>query len=376
MPSVNSSSRPNVWPSSTLTTPSLPTFSIASAITCRDRGDPGDVLLTRDLLRLRLQVLDDGVHGLLDPALERHRVRARGHVLQALTHDRLGEQRRGRRAVAGDVVRRRRDLAHELRTLVLEHILDLDLTRDRDTVVGDRRGAEPLVEHDVAPLRAKSDLDRVGEDVDATLERATGILIELQLFVSHLFPPEGCELLGGGAGELAFALTTRVDDLREHIRLTQNQNILDSELDLRAAVLREDDLVPLGDVDFDVLPILVPPTRADRQHATTLRLLPRGIRQDERTHRQLLLIEHLNDQAVTKRLQIHKASSSIDLVTSAEKGASSSACAATAGRAVDLRIKLAKFALSSSNRRVGCHLVFFQSHHRPRRLVGHASAVE
>jgi hypothetical protein len=30
--------------------------------------------------------------------------------------------------------------------------------------------AELLVEHDVAPLRAKGDLDRVGEDVHATLE--------------------------------------------------------------------------------------------------------------------------------------------------------------------------------------------------------------
>src|SRR5660397_241796 len=32
MPSVNSSSIPKVWPSSTLTTPSLPTLSIASAM--------------------------------------------------------------------------------------------------------------------------------------------------------------------------------------------------------------------------------------------------------------------------------------------------------------------------------------------------------
>jgi hypothetical protein len=41
-----------------------------------------------------------------------------------------------------------------------------------------------LVEHDVAPLRAKGDLDRVGEDVHATLERAARVLVEL-LLVSH-----------------------------------------------------------------------------------------------------------------------------------------------------------------------------------------------
>src|SRR3712207_8479715 len=49
----------------------------------------GDVLLARDLLRLRLQVLDDRFDGPLDAALQRHRVRARGDVLQAFADDRL-----------------------------------------------------------------------------------------------------------------------------------------------------------------------------------------------------------------------------------------------------------------------------------------------
>src|SRR6476469_192700 len=95
MPSVNSSSRPKVWPSSTFTTPSLPTFSMASAMTSpvarRDGGDPGDVLLARDLLRLRLDVLDHRGHGALDAALERHRVGTGGDHLEAFTGDRLGE---------------------------------------------------------------------------------------------------------------------------------------------------------------------------------------------------------------------------------------------------------------------------------------------
>ena len=156
------------------------------ALARRDARDPGDVLLARDLLRLRLQVLGHRVDGRLDAALERHRVRAGGDVLQALADDRLGEDGRGRRAVAGDVVRRRRDLAHELRALVLEDVLDLDLAGDRDTVVRDGGRAELLVEHDVAPLRAKGDLDRVGEDVHAALERAPRVLVELQLLVSHI----------------------------------------------------------------------------------------------------------------------------------------------------------------------------------------------
>ena len=67
----------------------------------------------------------------------------------------------------GDVVRGRGDLADELSALVLEDVLDLDLACDRDAVVGDRRRAELLVQHDVAALGAERDLDGVGERVDA-----------------------------------------------------------------------------------------------------------------------------------------------------------------------------------------------------------------
>src|SRR3712207_8009454 len=46
-----------------------------------------------------------------------------------------------------------------------EHILDLDLARDRHAVVRDRGGAELLVEDHVAALGAERDLDRVGDGV-------------------------------------------------------------------------------------------------------------------------------------------------------------------------------------------------------------------
>src|SRR5205823_11254882 len=122
----------------------------------------------------------------LDAALEPHRVRAGGNVLQALADDRLSEDGGRRRAVAGNVVRRRGDLADELGALVLEDVLDLDLAGDRDAVVRDGRRAELLVEHDVPALRAEGHLDRVGQDVDATLERAARILTEFELLVSHV----------------------------------------------------------------------------------------------------------------------------------------------------------------------------------------------
>src|SRR5581483_1365443 len=109
-----------------------------------------------------------------------------GDVLQTLANDRLGQNRRGRGAVAGDVVGGGRHLAHELCALVLEDVLDLDLPRDRDPVVGDRRRAELLVEDDVAALRAERDLDGVRYRVDALLERLAGIRLVLQFLVCHI----------------------------------------------------------------------------------------------------------------------------------------------------------------------------------------------
>jgi len=81
---------PNVWPSSTLTTPSLPTWSIASAITSpisliasRDRRHASDLILAGDLHRRLLDVGDDVVDGLLDPRLSRAGG-AGGDVLETL----------------------------------------------------------------------------------------------------------------------------------------------------------------------------------------------------------------------------------------------------------------------------------------------------
>src|SRR4051812_6633830 len=87
------------------------------ALARRDGGDTGDVFLARDLGRLLLEVVDHCADGLLDAALETHRVRAGRNVLETLADDRLCEHGRRRRAVTGNVVRGGRDLADELGTL-------------------------------------------------------------------------------------------------------------------------------------------------------------------------------------------------------------------------------------------------------------------
>src|SRR5204862_5752844 len=102
------------------------------------------------------------------------------------------------------------------------------------------------------------------------------------------------------AGQLAVA-----NDLGEHVRLTQNQNILGPELDLGPAVLAEDDLVAFLEIHLDVLPVLVPSAGADGQDLAALRLLLGRVGQHDAANRRFLLIEDLYDQAVTKRLQVH-----------------------------------------------------------------------
>ena len=132
-------------------------------------------------------MLDDAVDRLLDPALDAHRVRAGRHVAKAFLHHRLGEHRRGGRSVTGDVVGLLGDFLHELGADLLGRVLELDLLGDRHTIVGDRRCAPLLLDHDVAALRAQRDLHRVGELVHPRLERAASFLIEDDELCSH--PP-------------------------------------------------------------------------------------------------------------------------------------------------------------------------------------------
>ena len=123
-----------------------------------------------------LQLVDDRLDGLLDAALQLHRVRAGDDVLRALAEDRLRQHGRGRGAVARDVRRLARDFADHLRAHVLERILQVDFLRDGHAVLGDGGGAELLVEDDVAALRAERDLHRVGELVDAAQDRLARFL--------------------------------------------------------------------------------------------------------------------------------------------------------------------------------------------------------
>ena len=185
MPSVSSSSSPKVLLSSTVMTPSLPTLSIASAISSPMVGSAAEIEAVAaicSLVSTSLAVLSsccgDGLDGLLDAPLERHRVRTRGHVAQALTDQRLSQHGGGRGAVTGDVVGLLRHFLDQLGPDLLPRVLELDLLGDRHTIVGDGGRAPLLLQDDVAAARAQRHLDGVGEGVHAALEPAARLLVE------------------------------------------------------------------------------------------------------------------------------------------------------------------------------------------------------
>ena len=150
----------------------------------RDGADLGDHVAL-DRLRHLLDFGGHGLDGLLDAALQLHRVRAGDDVARAFAIDRLGQHRRRRRAVTGRVRGLAGDFAHHLGAHVLERVLEVDFLGHRHAVLGDGGGAELLVEDDVAALGAEGDLHRVRQLVHAAKDRLARLLAVNNL-LSHV----------------------------------------------------------------------------------------------------------------------------------------------------------------------------------------------
>src|SRR5215204_6453523 len=103
-----------------------------------------------------------------------------------------------------------------------------------------------------------------------------------------------------------------LNDLGEDVRLAQHEQLLAVDLDLGAAVLAVEDLVPLGHIERDaLLAILVPVAVADGDHLALLGLFLRGIGEDEAARGRLLLLDRLNDQPIATGLQLHPFATSV-----------------------------------------------------------------
>ncbi len=107
----------------------------------------------------RLNIVDHCLNGLLDALLNDHGVGTGGYVLKTLAHNRLGEQGRGGRAVAGYVLGLGSYFLDQLGAHVLKGILKFDFAGNGHAVTGDEGCAKFLIKDDIATLRAESNLN-------------------------------------------------------------------------------------------------------------------------------------------------------------------------------------------------------------------------
>jgi hypothetical protein len=110
---------------------------------------------------------DDFIDGLVDAALDSHRISAGRDVAQPFLIDGQGEDGRCGSAVAGHVTGLLRHGVDQLGAHVLEGIGQVDLLADGNAVLGDGRAAEALVEDDIPSGRPQRDSDGASQFISA-----------------------------------------------------------------------------------------------------------------------------------------------------------------------------------------------------------------
>ena len=190
MPSTSSSVVSVVLPSSTVMTPSLPTFSIASA-----SRSP----ITRSLLALiaptwaiscLLETFFDILSRCSTAAATAFSMPRRTAIgLLPATMLRVPSRRIARASTVAVVVPSpasdRGLVGHfmdELRAHVLERVFELDFLADGDAVFGDGRAAERFVDDHIAAARAERNGHGVGQLIDAGEHLGPGGVVEHELF--------------------------------------------------------------------------------------------------------------------------------------------------------------------------------------------------
>src|SRR5204863_4059849 len=300
MPSVNSRSMPNVWPSSTLTTPSLPTRSMASAMTAPISSSPAEMVATRAICSLPSISVDC-------------------FSIEATTSSTASSMPRlsaSGLAPAATFLRPSRTIAWASTVAVVVPSPATSLvavatsrtswapwfSKTSSTSISRAIVTPSLVmvgtpnflsSTTYRPFEPRVTLTASARMLTPRSSERRASSLNFSSLCAIQFPP----WLGGRTGRI-----TRADHLREHVGLAQDQNVVGAELDLGAAVLRKDDFVALGNVHGDDVPLIVAAAGANCEDTAALRLLLRGIGQDDPAHRLLLLFEDLDDQAISQRL--------------------------------------------------------------------------
>src|ERR1700693_3309143 len=180
MPSTTSSSVSSDLASSTVMTPSLPTFFMASARNLPISASPlEEIVPTWAISSFEVTFLEFLTRSATTASTARSMPRFRSIGFMPAATD-LAPSRT--MAAASSVGRLGGNFAHHLCAHVLELVFKLDFLGDGNAVLGDAGCAERLVEHDVAALRAERHLDRIVEDVDTAQHAIPGIDAEFDFF--------------------------------------------------------------------------------------------------------------------------------------------------------------------------------------------------
>src|SRR5258705_13487197 len=103
----------------------------------------------------------------------------------------------------------------------------------------------------------------------------------------------------------AVAARSRADDA-EDVLLLHDEVLLAVQLDLAAGVLAEEDPIALLQREGELLPVLGHPAGPDRDDLALLRLLLRGVGNDDAAVLVVLLLDAPDEHAVMERTQFHR----------------------------------------------------------------------
>src|SRR5215217_2993465 len=300
MPSVNSRSRPNVWPSSTFTTPSLPTFSIASAMTSPISSSPAEIVATRAIWSLPEISVDCSLMfaTIWSTAVSMPFLRASGF------------------APAATFFRPSRTMAWARTVAVVVPSPATSLV----AVATSRTSWAPWFSKTSSTSTSRAmdtpSLVIVGAPnfLSSTTFRPFGPSVTFTASAS-LFTPASRPRRASSSNFRILAMTPLLLDDGEHVARREDQQVVAFHRDLGAAVLAVDDGVPRLDVHGDQLTgVLRPLAGTDGEDFALLRLLLGGVGDDEAAGGRLLGFTGLDDDAVVEGLEVHTGDSCLGVL--------------------------------------------------------------